>query len=56
MNDLDQINHDIKYLIRTTICLVEACQENNKGLHEMNTLIKGLVRVIVEDRIMRNEE
>lgn len=51
----ENINEEIKYLLNSHHELIKAIRQTNKGLEEMNILIRGLIAVLrkedIEDEI-----
>jgi len=46
----DDLKNNIKYLLNSHHELIKALQKNNKGLEEMNILIRGLIAAILEKK------
>ncbi len=54
-DQLTEIKKSISFLLNSHEELIKAMQINNKGLMEMNILIRGLMSLLAENKVNSNE-
>lgn len=56
MSEITEMKEEIKYLLNSHHVLIKALQDNNKGLMEMNILLRGLMSLLAENKVNQDNE